>query len=193
MRSILFLVLTGLAIVQPLGSTTLLRYDLEALTEEAERVVVGTCQETRTDLVHGQVYTRILFAVNETIKGNATERIVLHLPGGHYQGHHAQIVGMPAFSPGEEAILFLTEADLWGYAWPVGLAQGKFRIQRLGPAAKPQVFQELDGLSFYAPPAAATAKKAPGTTSLNGLPLDQFLSRVRMLVPPSPGGSNDMH
>jgi hypothetical protein len=57
MRAILFLFLCLIG-VQPLRGTTLLRYDLEALTRQAETILVGTCESMETKLVRGQAYTR---------------------------------------------------------------------------------------------------------------------------------------
>ena len=190
MRLVLFFILICCASVQPLRGTTLLRYDLVALTGHAERVFVGTCKSVDTELVHGLIYTRALFTVKETIKGDAVDQIVLHLPGGQYQGTRSHISGMPVFSPGEDLVLFLTEKDELGHAWPVGLAQGKFRIEQTGAVAKARVFQALDGLTFYTPTTGA-AKKTTESLSLNGLPLDEFLSMVRALVPPPRGEPYD--
>jgi len=178
MRRFLFLGLILLAL--PLQGTTLLRYDLEGLTARAERVFVGTCQRASTELVNGRIYTRFFFTVKEMVKGEPAEQIELVLPGGQYQGVRSRIAGMPAFTPGEEVVLFLTEKNQLGHVWPVGLAQGKFRIERPGAAKRARVFQELDGLSFYHPSAAA--KRVSSESPVNGLPLEEFLARVRALA-----------
>ena len=98
---------------------------------------------------------------------------------------------MPAFVPSEEFILFLTAENRPGHAWPVGLGQGKFRIERSGAAKQARVYQDLDGLSIYDPTAAKPVP--PGPAAQQGLPLDQFLGQVRALiaVPKISPGEND--
>ena len=164
----------------PLTATTVQRFDLAALTANAERIVVGVCRQAQPQWVRGQLYTRYVFSVSQTIKGPATAQLELHLPGGHLQGTVTRIVGMPIFAPGDEAVLFLSAANALGHAWPVGLAQGHFAIKRR-PAHKPRVFQELNGLALHTEPHSAP-KKAPPAEPVQGMPLDQFLARVRSLA-----------
>ena len=164
----------------PLAATTVQRFDLAALTANAERIVVGVCNQAQPQWVRGQIYTRYVFSVSQAIKGPAISQLKLHLPGGHLQGTVTRIIGMPVFAPGDEAVLFLTAANALGHSWPVGLAQGRFAIKR-NAANKPHVFQELDGLALHTAPHTA-AKKAPPDEPFQGMSLDQFLARVRTLT-----------
>ncbi|MBT4504020.1 MAG: hypothetical protein HOC74_40190 [Gemmatimonadetes bacterium] len=161
-----------------LEAATVQRFDLEALATNAERVFVGRCQRTSAELIDGNISTRYLFTVYDVLKGATDTHVELVLPGGKYQGMLSRISGMPTFVPGEEVILFLSEENQLGSAWPIGLGQGKFRIERT--VAKPaRVFQELEGLSFY--PAGA-AKRSPSQPSLQGLELKAFLAKLRPLI-----------
>ena len=164
----------------PLAATTVQRFDLAALTANAERVVVGVCRQAQPQWVRGQIYTRYVFSISQAIKGPAIAQLELHLPGGHLQGTVTRIVGMPIFAPGDEAVLFLTAANALGHSWPVGLAQGHFAIKR-SAANKPRVFQELNGLALHTESHSAP-KKAPPDEPVQGMPLDQFLARVRTLT-----------
>lgn len=163
----------------PLAATTVQRFDLAALTTSTERIVVGVCSQAKPHWVRGQLYTRYVFSVSQAIKGPALSQLELHLPGGQVQDAVTRIVGMPVFAPGDEAVLFLTGANALGHPWPVGLAQGHFAIKR-GPANRPRVFQALNGLALHADPQGAP-KKAQPEESVQGMPLDQFLARVRAL------------
>ncbi len=169
-----------------LYATTVQRFDLEDLTGNAAHIFVGACQTVSTEEVDGQVFTRYHFAVTQTLKGDPRQSLELLLPGGEFQGRRVRIPGMPAFVPGEELVLFLTSPNQRGHAWPVGLGQGKFRIERRGAAKQARIYQELDGLSFYDPTVAKPTASRP--TSLQGLPLDQFLGQVRAIITP---GEND--
>ena len=179
MRNLLLGAAVALVFSVPLGSTTLKRFDLADLTGHAAFIFVGTCVSARTELVDGRVHTRVEFAVSQVVHGADTDRIVLYLPGGLYQGKRYTLVGMPTFAPDEEVVLFLTEEDRSGHAWPVGLGQGKFRIVRSGAAAR--VFQELGGATLYRPSGGA-AKAASPLPRLDGLPLAELLGRVRALL-----------
>ena len=164
----------------PLAATTVQRFDLAALTANSERIVVGVCRQAQPQWVRGQIYTHYVFSISQAIKGPAISQLELHLPGGHLQGAVTRIVGMPIFVPGDEAVLFLTAANALGHSWPVGLAQGRFAIKR-SAANKPRVFQELNGLALHAQSHSAP-KKAPPDEPVQGMPLDQFLARVRTLA-----------
>lgn len=159
-----------------LQATTLVRFDLEGLTRTADRVLVGTCKESHIELIGGQPYTRLTFEVGEVVKGQAGTSLEVCLPGGEYRGQRLHLAGMPQFAPGEEVVLFLTEPDRLGHPWPVGLGQGKFRVQR-DAAAKARVFQDAGEARLYGAQGA----------SLNGMDLEEFLSRVRGLVKEGPG------
>ena len=175
----------------PLAATTVQRFDLAALTTSAERIVVGVCSQAQPQWVRGQIYTRYVFSVSQAIKGPAISQLELHLPGGHLQGTVTRIIGMPVFAPGDEAVLFLTAANALGHSWPVGLAQGHFAIKR-SIANRPRVFQELDGLTLHTKPQSAPKRTQPDEP-VQGLLLDQFLARVRVLTENQGPETRDAH
>lgn len=164
-----------LSLCGALQATTLVRYDLEGLTRTADRVLVGICKESHTELIAGQPYTWLTFEVGEVVKGQAATSLEVCLPGGEYRGQRFHLAGMPQFAPGEEVVLFLTEPDRLGHPWPVGLGQGKFRVQRDG-AAKARVFQDAGEARLYGTQGA----------TLDGVGLEEFLSRVRRLAKEGP-------
>ena len=168
----------------PVAATTVQRFALSDLAINAERIVVGICTEATPQLLDGQIYTRYLFELDESIKGPRDTQLKLHLPGGHFQGVFNRLAGMPIFRPGEEVVLFLTADNEFGHAWPVGLAQGHFAIVR-SDSSSARVFQALDGLSLY--DRAGAAKKTNSIDPVQGMPLDSFLSQIRTLAQPEPG------
>ena len=167
------------SLTTPIVATTVQRFGLTDLAANAERIVVGTCTEAIPQLLHGQIYTRYLFDVNETIKGPEDSKLQLHLPGGDLQGVFNRLAGMPIFLPGKQAVLFLTAANELGHAWPVGLAQGHFAIVHYDSSSA-RVFQALDGLSLY--DVSGAAKKATASNAIQGIPLNSFLTRIRTLT-----------
>lgn len=157
-------------------ATTVQRFALEELVQNAERIVVATCQRSEAALVEDRVFTRYYFTIGETVKGNGTQTLELHLPGGQSQGGHSRIAGMPTFAAGEEMVLFLTETNQLGHAWPVGLGQGAFHVQR-SEDRPARVYQRLDGLSLY----EGAAKRAKTESPIQGSKLEVFLERLRIL------------
>lgn len=165
-----------MALFSAAHATTIQRFALEELSENAERIVVATCLKGEPALVHGSIYTRYSFRVSETVKGKREQILELHLPGGQFQGVHSRIAGMPVFARGEETVLFLTEENKLGHAWPVGLGQGAFHIERSEDHTA-RVYQNLDGLSFY----QGAAKRANPEQGIRGAKLGDFLERLRAL------------
>ena len=161
------------------GSTTLQRFDLQALTENAERVFHGSCIGSEVELIDGRPYTSYRFTVEEMVKGDDEAEVTVRLLGGEQDGQRFELVGMPTFSHGEEVVLFLTGPDRRHNAWPVGLSQGKFRVERVGAAKTAVVAQESGDGRLY-PAADAAAKGASRDTAPRRL--DRFLLQIREFV-----------
>ena len=161
------------------SGTTVWRYDLESLSLQSERILVGRCTASTTEVAEGGLFTRVVVAVDEVVKGVESEEVILRLPGGQANGRRLHVAGMPTFVPGEEVVLFLTEEDPSYGAWPLGLAQGKFRVERGGLSKQAQVFQDLSGISF---PSGGAAKKVSSHGPLADRSLDGFLRQVRLIL-----------
>jgi len=186
----------------PAGATTVARFDLERLTHNAACVFVGTCVQSEVRSIEGQLYTKYQFVVIEIIKGGDPDqsRIEVLLPGGEMGGRIQRITGMPEFIPGAETVLFLSEHNAAGQAWPVGLSQGAFFVHRepgrngvQGPAVVYSRISEINRLNTFGGVSAAKSSiHAASTPHIDGMALYDFLSRVRSILdePGSTGGSN---
>ena len=170
LAALVFLALCPLA-AAPAGATTLERLDLPQLVQRAHTIFVGTCLSSDETTLAGRPYRRFHFSVARTLKGDHLPRRTVHLPGGTHNGRTIRFVGMPQIAPDEEIVLFLTEADDLGYAWPVGLAQGKFTVLR--QTGNALVRRDLQGASLVG---AAKSGQA-----LDGMGLEDFLNQVRRL------------
>jgi hypothetical protein len=188
MRSLRLGVLCALVCGAPVDATTVMRFDLAELTQNAACIFVGQCQQATTELVDGLVYTRYRFAVDQVVHGEPVRQIVVHLRGGQYQDRQYVLAGMPRFVPGERVVLFLTDNDPRGYAWPVGLGQGVFRIQQVRGEAR--VFQPLGEGAQYVSPVGVAAKPVP-IPSPGGQSLQSFLQRVRSHLPSESARNGD--
>jgi hypothetical protein len=154
----------------PATASTVLPLTVDDLTDRADRVFHGICLDARGEKHDGRIVTRARFVVREGLKGAVTDTLDLLLPGGVAEGVRTTISGMPAFAAGQEVVLFLTEEDRIGRVWPVGLAQGGFRVNRDGRSAR--VRRDLDAVDFGAAgrPAAPPARE---------MLLDDLLDQVR--------------
>jgi hypothetical protein len=121
---ILVAVAASVAAAIPVARASIVRaMDLADLTAAAERVVVADVAkvESQWDKDHRRIYTTVEIRVQESWKGTTPSdgTIVFHQPGGSVGEIEMSVVGMPRFSVGEKAVLFLEHARV------VGLAQGK--------------------------------------------------------------------
>ena len=156
-------------------ASTVLPMSLADLIDGAERIFLGHCVATEAEYLGDDLVTRVTFLVTESLKGDIRgETMTVLLPGGERDGIRHHIAGLPSFEEGVEAVLFLTTTDRRGRVWPVGLAQGDFRVHR--PAAgAPRVRRDLDGLHY---PGSARATSLPA----RDIALEELLQAVRSLA-----------
>jgi hypothetical protein len=120
------------------------------------------------------------FTVDDTLKGAAGRELTIKEYAGAVD--HGALGSVPRYAAGESVVLFLHPASALGFASPVGLGQGCFRIREhdgrrvvVSDAGRPDL-----GAARAAAPADATRRSgAP-------LPLEAFLARVRALVAATP-------
>jgi hypothetical protein len=177
----------------PSPATTVSRFSLEDLANNAACIFVGICEHIQVESTDGQIYTRYRFAVSQIIKGENPEHSSLEfsLPGGEIEGQMQHVVGMPNFEPGVETILFLTSHNSLGHAWPVGLGQGAFEVRReqLNRNLPAMVYRRFSGLNLLNREASATSSPAKGMMETaiaidGGIPLNEFLARLGSILTP---------
>ena len=112
----------------PLSATTVQRLDLAGLVGTAHAIVVGTVLESATCWSpDGRlILTRHTLQVSETLKGTAGGMLDVTTIGGTIGDQTLYVSGMPVFTTGEEAVVFL---ELSGrHSTVVGMGQGKFSV-----------------------------------------------------------------
>jgi hypothetical protein len=114
-----------------LDAGTAVRMDVEGLVEHAELVLEARVRTSEPVVAaNGMIETEYLLDVNRTFEGADQLTQTVRLPGGVLPtGKGLLLPGMPSLVPGEDVILFLTEASESGLRMPVGLAQGKLRVE----------------------------------------------------------------
>jgi len=119
----------------PVRASLLVALEMPVMVERADTVAVVDVASARAawDARHERIVTTVELTVVESWKGSAAPatRLVIAQPGGTVGDVTMTVFGMPRFSPGERALVFLHgPADR---AAVVGLAQGK-RAMSLDPA-----------------------------------------------------------
>jgi hypothetical protein len=116
---------------------------LPALARQADRVFVGTVQETRfqREAGSGLIFTKVRFGELEVLKGrveggSGRETLSLRLAGGRDRdGTFVQVSGVPRFHTGERYLVF--EKQGAGSFCPlVGWDQGCYRLAKGGPRGR---------------------------------------------------------
>jgi hypothetical protein len=117
------------------GATTLAKLDLPALARASDVVVRARVEgiSARWSGDRRRILTEVRVRVLERMAGDCGEALRLVQPGGVVGDIGQKVDGVPAFTPGEEAVLFL-ERQGPVYAL-VGLSQGKWSVERLPSGA----------------------------------------------------------
>ncbi len=132
--------LAGVAIVSRPGGVvagTALRMEVPELVRGSDLIVEGRVLSGEAFESDGRIETEYLIEVERTFVGEDQPYRAVRIPGGVLpDGSGMMLAGMPRITPGETALLFLSEAGATGVRMPVGLAQGKFQVLEAESGAK---------------------------------------------------------
>ena len=124
------ILLTFAAVARPAGATTMVPLDLRALSERADRVVLGVAvsQTASWTASHDAIYTEVTVRVSRVYKGTLKpgDLLVVRREGGSVDGIGMRVFGAAEFTVGEEALIFAERRG--GATWVTGMAQGKLRV-----------------------------------------------------------------
>ncbi|HSR68412.1 MAG TPA: hypothetical protein VLU25_10755 [Acidobacteriota bacterium] len=117
-------------------ATTLRPLNLQDLVDHSSRVFRGNClSQVQGVDQRGLPYTAYTFRVEEVLAGQVDgPTITIRQFGLSGQApvqagrNQIRIAAMPHYQPGQSYLLFLPEDSRWGFASPVGLLQGAFRV-----------------------------------------------------------------
>jgi hypothetical protein len=155
-------------------ATTLARMSLEQLAA-ANDVARVRCVASRTERKADGIWTLTKFYVLRTMKGTLPTQITVRLPGGHIGHLTAAVDGVPRFSPGEEAVVFLQGSPAGGFT-VAGWIEGTFRIDR-GPAGRASVTQDSSAFAVFDP-----ASRSFRLEGIHRMPLEQFQKRLAAAI-----------
>jgi hypothetical protein len=128
------------------GAST--KWSDQALAELSEAIVIGRVDAALSAWEpNGEIYTYVHLDVSDVLKGRlAPGRLTLKQLGGTVGDTTLTVAGQPAFSPGEEVLLFLEIRPRDRTLYTAALWQGKWTFERTGSGARVAV-QRLPGLS----------------------------------------------
>jgi hypothetical protein len=159
---------------------------LEQMAAAADTVIHGTVVRTWAawDSAHEFIWTHYEIRLTESMLGDTLDKVVISEPGGAVGGDSMDIVGTPRYRIAEEVVLFTTRTPI-GYLRTSGWGQGRFDVVADPRTGSKMVRSRLAGIELVEPAGAVNAlTQTPGTSPkvLDGLPLDQFKSRIKTLI-----------
>ena len=105
-------------------------YNLTELYEVSEIVIHGVVESSEVDATFfSNLHTRYTINVNEVLKGNQSDSIVVTQDGGLYEGRIYRVKDEPLMKVGEEVVLYLAYSPYAESYKIFGGPQGRFNIK----------------------------------------------------------------
>ena len=102
---------------------------IDELAVRADSILIGEVTDsTYYQEGEGNIYTQVTLSVEQTIKGETEEEVVIRVAGGEVDGQTLWVEDAPSFQSGERAVVFLNKGGA-SFA-VVGGFQGKFTIDK---------------------------------------------------------------
>jgi len=161
-----------------LFASTFLSAEFREVVSEASTIVRGRVTDVRAvRSTAGEVESVVTIAVESALKGSAERFVSMRVPGGTIGRYRTVMIGAPLMQVGEQAVFFL-KRGAGNSLWPVGLAQGIYRVNpgAGGSAAMVQA-PVLAGVT-----ANAVGPVVRGDARRKALPVTEFESLVRLLL-----------
>ena len=170
-----FALVAALCLAATAQALTVRALSLDELLGSAERVVHAQCLSVTPVVARGDLpVVEIALAVEETLKGEASARLVIRQLAGRW----GEVV--PTCRAGDEVVLFLHAPSRSGLTSPVGLGQGYLQVVRA--AGRPaRIVGDARIIGALARPAATGSPAALGAAPprQSSAPLDAALDALR--------------
>jgi len=149
-RVFLLGLISGCLLATSARAATLRAMKLADLTHGADVIFVGTVvnRVSAWNVDHSRIYTRTTFQVEDYLKGQAGETIVIETLGGGVGGIGMRVPGMPTFNPQQKHLLFVKTGRVTGTHRVLGWAQGNFRIHKDPRTGREIVSRDLGGVNL---------------------------------------------
>lgn len=158
------------------ASATIMRFlDVEDLTRRATDIVQGEVMSVGTFWSddHKRIYTKILFRVDESMKGftKQSQSITITQLGGEKDGMKMDYAGRPELSTGQRAIIFATKSKNNDFII-IGLRQGMMHV------SGNEVTRDFTGIKLIFR-SSANARTEPISIKPIKLSIDELRTRIR--------------
>lgn len=172
--------MVGLSLTaQTLFAHTFLSAEFREVVSEASTIVRGRVTDVRAiRSPAGDVESVVTIAVEASLKGSAESFVAMRVPGGTIGRYRTVMPGAPVMRVGEHAVFFLKRGP-GNSLWPVGLAEGIYRVGTGGAGGAVGM--------VHAPvlPGVTTNAVGPvvrGDVRRKSLPVTEFESLVRLML-----------
>ena len=166
------LFLVGLTVLAA-SATTLVRLSFDELAQRATAIARVRCLGSASVWRNGEIWTDTEFEVLEISKGTTSGIVRISLPGGRVGHLQSRVDGVPVFRAGEEAYLFLWNAN-GRETYVLGWTQGTFRIAHDSQTGLARMTQDSAASSIFDP---ATKQFRYG--GVRNLPLAVFQLKLK--------------
>lgn len=171
-------VMALLVFALPLHATVLVPAEFREIVSGSQLIVYGRVTDVRPEWTadRRRINTLVSVEVSAYLKGGPARTVTIRVPGGKIGRYTSVTVGAPQFTPGDEAVFFLTARGP-SVASVFGLSQGIFRVR----------VDAGTGRRLVVPPALMARSSAPekvvrGSLDRRPLPLDAFAAQVRVAM-----------
>jgi hypothetical protein len=166
----------------PLSATVVLPADFRDVVAGSQVIVHGRVVDVRAEWLDGRrrIETIVTIEAGTYLKGGPAERVTVRVDGGQIGRYKSVTVGAPEFSPGDEAVFFLTSRGP-SMARIFGMGQGVFRV-RTDAAGRRVVVQPALLSHGHGP---VTLRR--GDAERRSLPLEAFAVQVRDVMAQAAG------
>jgi hypothetical protein len=176
----------GLTLAPAAQAVTVLPLYLDEMADGAAVAFEGRCIGNRSevDAGTGLIVTYTTFDVRDVLKGSPGSTYEIKQVGGALpnDGPQYRVLGVPKFELGEDYVVFLAGVSTAGFSSPIGLAQGRFKVDREGNLRKVgngRDFKDMTRRILSKVPAATRALMDKDDKALREMDVDEFKQLVR--------------
>jgi hypothetical protein len=176
----------GLLLGAQARAASVLPLYLDEMADTAAVAFEGRCLANRSDVdtATGLVVTYTTFEVRDVLKGSVGATHEIKQVGGALPGDGPQyrVMGVPRFEVGEDYVVFLAGVSTAGFSSPIGLAQGRFKVDKQGEVRKVRNgrdFRDMTRRMLAKVPSAARAQMEKSDKPVRDMDLEEFKQLVR--------------
>ncbi len=178
------LLLAGVLRTATATAFTALPLSVAQMAQRADKIFVGTCTAVEEQVnEYGLSVLTVTFTVHEAVKGEVGQTVTfrqlnpIQPPPAHPGVGGLRLMistfGLPSYTSGEEAVLFLAKEGKIGLTAPIGITQGKMPVAVASAGAK-----QVTNRALQAEASPNPAIPAPGQAG----EYTQFVTAIRALV-----------